>query len=271
MPRLTSIPLSLRALRRTTLGNQLGLMETLFGERISPEGICWVETATGIPWKVDLGNPCHRWMVYGDYADPGFWAWASNSVPENGIVIDSGTNIGQFLPYFVDILCDGRIIAFEPSPYCTQWVQECLAVNPNLPIELISKGLGREAEYLRLEKTEEAHGLWGQLSHDRSDSGKEVEVTTLTGALHQRDISEVSLWKLDVEGHELEALKGAEELLAEGKIRAIYVELRAENRREDVAYLEKHGYSAYMINRSGALKKIERHPREEVDLIFLPQ
>lgn len=96
-------------------------------------------------------------------------------------------------------------------------------------------------------------------------------MTALTDALQSRGIPRVSLWKLDVEGHELDALKGAEDLLAERRVDALYVEVRAENRSQDVEYLRHHGYAAYHVKRSGALKKIEEHPRKSEDLLFLPR
>ena len=271
MPYLYPLPLALRGFRRTSIGDRLGIMERLFGRKLQSEGIQWVETAPGLPWKVDLGNPCHRWMVYGDYADTGFLNWARSDVPEDGVIIDSGTNVGQFLPYLANIISEGRILAFEPSPYCVQWVQECLNVNPDLPIELIPKGLGREKKQLALEDTEGAHGLWGRLSQEDRHQKEKVQVTALTEAVRTREISQVSLWKLDVEGHELEALKGADELLAEKQIHALYVEVRAENRSEDVAFLQNHGYSPYETKRNGELKAVQEHPGSSTDLLFLPQ
>jgi FkbM family methyltransferase len=210
-------------------------------------------------------------MVYGDYADTGFLNWARSHVSEDGVIIDSGTNVGQFLPYFANIVSEGEILAFEPSSDCVQWVQECLDVNPDLPIELIPKGLGREEEELVLENTEGAHGLWGTLSRDQRIQEERVQVTALTDAVRSRKIPQVSLWKLDVEGHELEALKGADGLLAEKKIHALYVELRAENRSEDVTFLRNHGYSAYETTRNGKLKAVQEHPDSSADLLFLPQ
>jgi FkbM family methyltransferase len=210
-------------------------------------------------------------MVYGDYADPGFWRWARNHVPEDGIVVDSGANIGQFIPYFASILEGGHILAFEPSPYCQKWVHECLDANPCLSVELVSKGLGCEKGAFTLANTGGAHGLWGELGEEEGGQGEEVEVTTLTEAIRKRGIPRVSLWKLDVEGHELEALKGAHELLENGRIDALYVELHAGNEREDVEYLRRHGYSAYDVKRTGELNKVEEPPQDPVDLLFLPQ
>lgn len=270
MPRLSPLPLSLRSLRRTFLGNRLGLMERLFGQRLRSRGICWVETSTGIPWKVDLDNPCHRWMVYGDYADPGFWKWARKHISEDGTVVDSGANIGQFVPYYANIVQEGCILAFEPSTYCGQWIHECLSVNPNLPVEVIPKGLSQEEGRFTLQHTEGAHGLWGELSESENAPGEGVEVTTLTDALRIRDISQVSLWKLDVEGHELKALRGAEDLLAEHRVDALYVELRAQNRQADVEYLRGHGYAGFEVKRNGMLERVEAHPEKSADLLFLP-
>ncbi|MCS3827480.1 FkbM family methyltransferase [Salinibacter ruber] len=269
MPKLQKIPILLEIMRRTPIGDSLGVMNRVFGPAISQNGICWVKTATGYPWKVDLSDSCHRWMVYGDYSDSGFWNWARNNISEDGIIVDSGTNIGQFIPYYAEILEGGHILGFEPSSYCREWVRECLAVNPDIPIEIVPKGFGSQPDHLTLKNTEAAHGLWGTVSQDESSGGEEVTVTTLTDSIRDRDIREISLWKLDVEGHEFEALKGAEALLAEGRIQSMFVEVHPENRRKEVEYLEQHGYSAHRIQPSGELTSVHDHPREETNLLFL--
>jgi len=269
MPKLQNLPILLKIMRRTPIGDSLGVMNRVFGSTISQNGICWVETASGYPWKLDLSDSCHRWMVYGDYSDSGFWSWAREYIPEDGVIVDSGTNIGQFIPYYAEIIENGRILGFEPSLYCREWVRECLAVNPDIPAEIVPKGLGSEPDRLTLKNTEAAHGLWGTISQDESSGGEEVTITTLTETIQDRDIQEISLWKLDVEGHEFEALKGAEKLLADGRIRSMFVEVHPENRREEVEYLEKHGYPAHRIQPGGELTTVHDHPREETDLLFL--
>lgn len=236
MPYLTRLPLGLHGLRRTPIGNRLGVMNRLFGARLASKGVSWVETAPGVPWKVDLSNPCHRWMVYGDYADPGFLAWARDHVPRDGVIVDSGTNIGQFLPYFGKIAQEGRILAFEPSPYCARWVRECLRVNSELGVELVNAALGETEDIAFLQREDEAHGLWGEVVND-GDSGTEIEVSILSKELEKREVRNVDLWKLDVEGYELQALRGAEKHLENGLVRGLYVELTAENRNEGVRYL----------------------------------
>lgn len=269
MPNIETLPISLEYLRRTRISNKLGVMEKLFGSLIGPKGVCWVVTSTGIPWKVDLGNPCHRWMVYGDYADPGFWRWARSQFSRKVKVVDSGTNIGQFIPYYQDINNEAKILAFEPSPYCYSWVKDCLRVNGNIKIDLIKMGLSSEKKNLSLVDEEGANGLWGKTVEEGSSEDIEVEVTTLSDALYSRGVSEVDLWKLDVEGHELEALKGAKKHLSKNKINALYVEVSPKHRREDVKFLKKYGYSAYKVKSNGDLLRVREHNKKEENLLFL--
>ena len=215
MQKLESLPNALKLIRRTPLGNRLGIMEILFGSSLENKGIRWVNTAADIPWKIDFGEPCHRWMIYGDYAGTNFLTWARNNVPTDGVIVDSGSNIGQFLPYFSKIVPDGLILSYEPSSYCYGWLQDCLKENPELPIQLHNFGLGEgESELFFEDQNHAAHGLWGTIKQHSNDSNNEkVEIQSLDDQISTREFLKIDLWKLDVEGFEVQALKGAKKLL----------------------------------------------------------
>jgi hypothetical protein len=95
--------------------HKLGICERIFGSIIIQYGVCWVKTAAGIIWKLDLANPTYRWIVYGKYEGSHFLNWAKQFLPADGIVVDSGANIGQMLLYLAQWTPQGKVLAFEPG------------------------------------------------------------------------------------------------------------------------------------------------------------
>ncbi len=78
-----ALPLTLRLLQGIDFQRKLGLCERLFALNISKHGICWANTAAGVPWKLDLRNATHRWIVYGKYEGASFLNWAKRFPPDD--------------------------------------------------------------------------------------------------------------------------------------------------------------------------------------------
>jgi hypothetical protein len=93
-------------------------------------------------------------------------------------------------------------------------------------------------------------------------------------------LDRIALLKLDLEGAELEALRGTEELLSESRIAYIVCELNtfladAQGQSYDAtrAYCERFGYKAYDLGRTARLRRIENPIVETrhlvTDLLFV--
>lgn len=270
MEKQIKIPLPLQILRKVNFPRKKGILDKLFGARLAIQPIGVVETHAGSFWKIDPANPCHRWMIYDDYADAAFLHWARKNIPSNGVIVDSGSNIGQFLPYFSKIIPDGKILAFEPSPTLCHWIQESIKLNEQLPIQLYQFGLGEMEEAAKLFDygAEVIHGLWGKISKDQGDP---IELIRLDTVLGQQNIQTVDLWKLDVEGFEVEALRGAGKYLEDRRIKHLYIELaiKEDNHIRILDYMEQIGYEPYLFNAGGKLELMQTVNQEQVDALFI--
>ena len=264
-----SLPFPLTWLQSLDFPHKLGICERLFGNALAPQGICWVKTGAGIPWKLDLTNPTHRWIVYGKYEGAPFINWAQKFLPPNGIVVDSGANIGQMLQYLAQWVPQGKILAFEPGREAAEWLEECLITHATLPVEILRFGLGASPSQLRLHNigANYGHGAWNQISETE---GETIQIVRLADELAARSIEQVDLWKLDVEGYEIPALQGAQELLKERRIRAIYAELTGENGQQIRDYLATFDYHCHLFNRNGKLYTPSELPAHTNGL-FLPE
>ena len=248
------LPLPLTWLQPVDFPHKLGICERLFGKALARHGICWVNTAADITWKLDLTVIPHRWIVYGKYEGAPFLNWARKFLPPNGVVVDSGANIGQMLLYLAQWVPQGKVLAFEPGRKQADWLAECLAAHPTLPVELIRRGLGALPTQLRLDSSgsDFMHGCWAKVS---DTEGEPIQIVRLEDELSSRSIENVDLWKLDVEGYEITAMQGAETLLKEQRIRAIYAELTSSKGQGQavIDYLKQFGYQCYLFDEMGKL------------------
>lgn len=262
------LPPALTWLRRWNFPHKLGICERIFGRDLEKAGICWVETAAGIVWKLDLANPTHRWIVFGKYEGREFIDWAARYLRPDATIVDSGANVGQMLLYLARYVPQGKVLAFEPGAKAADWLQECLAMHSELPVKLLRQGLGERSATLYLSQLGPAHshGSWNQVS---ATQGESIEVVSLDEALNEQGIPSVDLWKLDVEGYELSALAGAKGLLQGRRIGAIYAELGFGIGQKIVDKLMEFGYRGYRFDRHGGLQRMLGVP-EHTNGLFLP-
>lgn len=274
---LLEIPNTIKYFQQIEFPYKYGLMEKFFGDQLSKKGICWVKSPLGLPWKLDMSMVTHRWIVYGSY-DSSFLKWAKKNVTNDGVIVDSGANIGQMTLYFGEWCKQGKVLAFEPSKEAANWLIECISKNSSSNIELIQKGLGKQASAAVLidkgkERNENIHAFWSYISDQEGVQGETITLTSLDEELNKRNIKEVDLWKLDVEGFELPALEGAKTFLESHNIKAIYAELttKEDNHIKIIDYLTKYGYECHYFDWVGKLYKPKEMRTFHTNGLFLPK
>jgi FkbM family methyltransferase len=146
-------------------------------------------------------------------------------------VIDYGANVGNGTISLRERMHSnsGTWILIEPAPKCAD---ACRKI-PN--VEVIEAAAGEAPGRLRLHLDEGRSGLASL--HPRRDTfaagcefvEHEVPVIVIDDLIEQRSLSTVHILKMDIEGHELFALKGAQRSLQNGTIRALTFEFGAGN------------------------------------------
>jgi FkbM family methyltransferase len=155
-------------------------------------------------------------------------------VPRGGVVWDIGANIGFYSLIASRLVGDGTVVAFEPLPQNQDAIRRNLALNHVANVELVGIALSdREGE---AELEIHASPTWAKLdtsSHtsfkrDSELSGRvRVEVSTIDAQLAR--VAPPDLVKMDIEGAEVAALQGAEQLFREHRPTLI-CELHGTNR-----------------------------------------
>jgi len=149
----------------------------------------------------------------------------------NPVLFDVGANVGSWTEGMLQRLPGARVFMFDPSPGCQAVIQE-----KNFPRStLIPCALGEQAgqaSYYFSSATDGSASL-----HVRRDTPFQelryqsvtVEVRTLDEVIDSLKIDAVDFMKMDIEGHELHALRGAKRALAAGKIGALSFEFGCGN------------------------------------------
>jgi FkbM family methyltransferase len=146
-----------------------------------------------------------------------------------GTVVDIGANRGQFALCVRRLYPNAKIFSFEPLQKPAESYRRLFGKDPRVKLynKAISKVTGSASMYVSRWDVSSSMMPFAQAQHDNfpftEESRREtVSVATLSDCLHPDSIEGAALLKLDVQGYELTALHGCEELFA--KFRYVYVE-----------------------------------------------
>ncbi len=158
------------------------------------------------------------------------------NAPENAMALDVGANIGNHTVYFGKIL-GLNTIAFEPTPRSHAVLCKNIALNQlEGRVQALQIGAGTQAGRATVQTRDAAN--WG-MNQLNDDSNGEIEVKRLDDIART---GPVVLMKIDVEGMELDVLRGAAEILrADHPL--LYIEAATDDQRQPIeAYLAAFGY-----------------------------
>ena len=171
--------------------------------------------------------------------------------------IDVGANLGNWTALFVDSgLCNRRGFLFEPSRYSVTRLTERFRQISD--IEIVEAAV---ADFVGETSFFEGPSGCEQSSLLPSNSPEKVErsvcVTTIDRAMHEREVTEIDIMKIDAEGYDLHVLRGATQMLSRQKIGVIQFEynspwsLAGSTLAGARNLLCKCGYEVYLLRRNG--------------------
>lgn len=198
-------------------------------------------TRNGINFKVDLYDYIGWWLYFGIKEDSRFKLY--HLVKQNNTIMDVGANIGETLMNFAKLsLPGGEVHGFEPDVINYQHCTENLNLNNFKNIVLNNLGLGAKAGQFFIKTPTPSNRGGNKVSEEFIENNTNViTITTLDQYVANKNIQKIDLIKIDVEGYELNVLKGAIHVIKKFNP-VLFIELDDNN-------LKEQGHSAKALIR----------------------
>lgn len=164
--------------------------------------------------------------------DPSTVGFICEHLGENGTFVDGGSHIGLISMQVARQMPGVSIHAFEPHPLKFPALRLNIERND---ARVIANNFGLSDSATSIAYDPDRHAIDGSAEST-------IEVTTLDQYAVTRGLDHIDVLKLDIEGHELRALRGAKGLLTRRLIRAITMESLHGDTSEPMQLLEDLGY-----------------------------
>jgi FkbM family methyltransferase len=230
------------------------LVRRVFGKRPVKEGEEIVELPWKLPLEVDSSETIGRIISHHGLFELPVVEAIFRLVDRFDTFFDAGANIGYMSAV---ALASGarKVISFEPHPALfarlrrnvARWTQEAKFVGRVAACcEALSSERGRFTLFVPKSGFAENQGLATLEAHVDREAYDEVNVTTTTidAAIHEAGGS-VGVLKIDIEGHEFQAFRGATNSLGTGRIRDIIYEGFGGAESDASRLLTSYGYSLF--------------------------
>jgi FkbM family methyltransferase len=199
----------------------------------------------------DLHRTAAAKVVYANPPDyPEMIAW-KRALRPGDLFVDVGANVGSYAIWAGDL--GAEVIALEPAQDTFRLLAENVALNRH-PITAIRAAAGAAGGTARFTS--------GLDSVNRIDTAGSVRATVVTidSVVGNRVVGGM---KVDVEGFEIEVLRGCRKALSERRLRLIQLEWNATSqaaagadRRPVAELLMAHGYSLHRPDKRGILRPL---------------
>jgi FkbM family methyltransferase len=144
-----------------------------------------------------------------------------NFLKEDSVVLDIGANIGVFSVYCANVCKNGRVYSLEPVPFVFEILSKNTKNYKNCFCFKLGVGSKNEEKIIKIRSWNPGYSTIDTENIERKaesfDIEEKIKIVKLDDWIKENDISKIDFIKIDVEGYELEVLKGAIETIKKFK------------------------------------------------------
>jgi FkbM family methyltransferase len=195
-------------------------------------------------------------------------------LPRGATVCDVGANIGVYTVFCSDVVgSEGRVVSVEAHPRTFSFLERNVRSNGCTNAILIHTAVGDRSGVVTLEWDPENSGATHVAKPNVT--GTTVPLVTLDDALAEQGIASLDYLKIDVEGYEINVLKGARRIITNSPKLVVQTEVdrrhlaRYGYRAEDLqALMAQMGFTSWQVRAEGIFEA-EGLPDEFGDVLWV--
>lgn len=175
-------------------------------------------------------------------------------IKRGDIVFDIGAHVGYITMLASRLVGPGKVVAFEPSPLNLAYLTRHVHINHMTNVEVFTTAVGLHQGQTSFDMTGRGTGR-GRMTSNIDNNQPQVQVSALDDLYEQGRLPDPNLIKMDVEGAEGDALRGAAKMLARCHP-TILLSVHGPQAKQDCeSYLSSLGYEFSYIKPSTMIAK----------------
>jgi FkbM family methyltransferase len=203
---------------------------------------------------LNLSDPEPRNVFLKGVFEPDFFSVAQAMLPRNGTFFDIGANIGLCSFGLAPTHTETNYHLFEANPKLITLLENSAEIHSGTDFQINHNCVTNQPGKTRFCLEEEQSGQ----SHvaTKEESGVVVPNLLLDEYVEMQAIERIDFAKMDLEGHELNALQGWTHNINSGSVEALYLEVVPENQKRyglstnaALVLLEECGYNLYLCKK----------------------
>jgi FkbM family methyltransferase len=243
----------------------------------APFSIAWYD---GLRVTMYLGNDMSLCLYVAGTYEPNEFMFLGQVLRPGMTFIDVGANDGLYTLFASSrVGVTGRVVALEPSSREFARLQRNLRLNGLTNVAALRQAASDRSGVASLRLAEFGHeGLntLGEFAYSiEQQASEEVSLITLDSLIASQNLSRVDFLKMDVEGGELNALKGAQSVLATHKplilIEIVEAALKHQGASRDsvLDFLQSFGYRFLIFGPNGRPEPVSAVTVDGVNIVAM--